>query len=402
MISTSPIKISCVIAADASPTRSGAAQGVRARRGRDPSRGPDRAEQPRPRVAAARSMSGRRLQSRSPGRDRRGRLDHPRGARRARVPGVRGRPVRLRALGRQGDRVRRRRRSRCVPSTTRRSRASTSCSPRRAARSAPSGRRSFVEAGAVVVDNTSYWRMHDDVPLVVAGVNPEAAESHKGIVANPNCTTMVMMMALAPIHRAVGLERLVVSTYQAVSGTGQKAIEELRAQSKAVLAGERDPDAGGLPAPDRLQRAAPGRELQGRRRLHHRGAQGDGRDAQDPRLRRGGRDLRHLRPRAGLHRPLRVGQRADPRGPLARGLPRSCSPRPPAWRGRRPGDGVYPLAIDAAGRDEVLVGRIRRDPSHERCLNLWVVGDNLRKGAATNAVQVAELLVERGWLLNQR
>src|SRR3954470_19130694 len=96
----------------------------------------------------------------------------------------------------------------------------------------------WVEAGAVVVDNTSYWRMHEDVPLVVAGVNPDAAAGHRGIVANPNCTTMVMMMALAPIERAVGLERLVVSTYQAVSGTGQRAIEELLAQSRAVLAGE--------------------------------------------------------------------------------------------------------------------------------------------------------------------
>src|SRR3954454_6803750 len=99
----------------------------------------------------------------------------------------------------------------------------------------------LVEAGAVVVDNTSYWRMHEDVPLVVAGVNPDAAAGHKGIVANPNCTTMVAMMALAPIHRAVGLERLVVSTYQAVSGTGQRAIEELQAQSRAVLAGEEVP-----------------------------------------------------------------------------------------------------------------------------------------------------------------
>ena len=99
----------------------------------------------------------------------------------------------------------------------------------------------FVEAGAVVVDNTSYWRMHDDVPLVVAGVNPDAAAAHKGIVANPNCTAMVALMALAPIHRAAGLERLVVSSYQAVSGTGQRAIEELLAQSRAILAGEDAP-----------------------------------------------------------------------------------------------------------------------------------------------------------------
>ena len=96
----------------------------------------------------------------------------------------------------------------------------------------------FVEAGAVVIDNTSYWRMHEEVPLVIAGVNSDAAKVHRGIIANPNCTTMVMMMALAPIQRAAGLKRLIVSSYQAVSGTGQRAIEELRDQSQAMLAGE--------------------------------------------------------------------------------------------------------------------------------------------------------------------
>ena len=96
----------------------------------------------------------------------------------------------------------------------------------------------FSEAGAVVVDNTSYWRMHEDVPLVVAEVNPEAARDHKGIIANPNCTTMVMMLVLAPIHREARLERLILSSYQAVSGTGQKAIAELTEQAGQVLAGE--------------------------------------------------------------------------------------------------------------------------------------------------------------------
>ena len=93
----------------------------------------------------------------------------------------------------------------------------------------------LVEAGAVVVDNTSYWRMHDDVPLVVAEVNPQALDSHEGIVANPNCSTMQMVVALAPIHRAVGIERIVVSTYQSVSGTGRRAMDELRDQAHAVL-----------------------------------------------------------------------------------------------------------------------------------------------------------------------
>ena len=143
----------------------------------------------------------------------------------------------------------------------------------------------LVEAGAVVVDNTSYWRMHDDVPLVVAEVNPEALDGHRGIVANPNCTAMQALVALAPIHRAAGLERLILSSYQSVSGTGRRAIEELRTQTADVLARARA-EGRGLPASDRLQRAAPGRDLLRRRRLHHRGAQGDGRDPQDPRARR--------------------------------------------------------------------------------------------------------------------
>src|SRR5215208_90331 len=93
----------------------------------------------------------------------------------------------------------------------------------------------LVEAGAVVVDNTSFWRMHDDVPLVVTEVNPEALEAHHGIVANPNCSAMQMLVVLAPVHRAVGIERIVVSTYQPVSGTGRRAVEELKAQTHALL-----------------------------------------------------------------------------------------------------------------------------------------------------------------------
>jgi len=102
----------------------------------------------------------------------------------------------------------------------------------------------LVAAGAVVIDNTSYWRMHEDVPLVVAEVNPDAAAAHNGIVANPNCSTMQMVVALAPIHRAVGIERLVVATYQSVSGTGVKAVAELDAQAHASLHGME------MPAPE--------------------------------------------------------------------------------------------------------------------------------------------------------
>jgi len=101
----------------------------------------------------------------------------------------------------------------------------------------------FVEAGAVVVDNTSFWRMHDDVPLVVAEVNPEALDGHRGIVANPNCSAMQMLVALGPLYRSVGLERIVVSTYQPVSGTGRRAMQELEAQTDALLHGSEVPPA---------------------------------------------------------------------------------------------------------------------------------------------------------------
>jgi aspartate-semialdehyde dehydrogenase len=259
----------------------------------------------------------------------------------------------------------------------------------------------LVEAGAVVVDNTSYWRMHEDVPLIVAEVNPDAATSHRGIVANPNCTTMVMLMALAPIHRAVGLERLVVSTYQAVSGTGQRAIEELRRQSKLVLEGEENPPAAVYPhriAFNVLPQVESFKD-------------GDDYTTEERKVMAETRKILGLGEEIGISATcarvpvftghsesvnVQTGEDLSPdecRELLAAAPGVTVVDDPPAAR--------YPLAIDAAGRDDVLVGRIRRDPDRERTLNLWIAGDNLRKGAATNAVQVAELLVERD-LLNGR
>jgi aspartate-semialdehyde dehydrogenase len=256
----------------------------------------------------------------------------------------------------------------------------------------------LVEAGAVVVDNTSYWRMHEDVPLVVAGVNPEAADSHKGIVANPNCTTMVAMMALAPIHRAVGLERIVVSSYQAVSGTGQRAIEELLAQSRAVLAGEDAPAPQIYPHPIAFN-VLPQVEVF---------KDGDDYTTEERKV------MAETRKILGVGEELAISATCA-RVPVVSGHSESVNVRTAedlspddcrALLAEAPGvvvvddpaSGTYPMAIDAAGRDEVLVGRIRRDPDQERTLNLWVAGDNLRKGAATNAVQVAELLIERDLL----
>jgi aspartate-semialdehyde dehydrogenase len=252
----------------------------------------------------------------------------------------------------------------------------------------------MVEAGAVVIDNTSYWRMHDDVPLVVAEVNPEAADSHKGIVANPNCTTMQMVVALAPIHRAVGIERIVVSTYQSVSGTGRSAVNELLEQSRAVLAGEQ-PQAEVYPHPVAFN-VLPQVETF---------TEGDDYTTEERKV------MDETRKILGAGEELAISATCA-RVPVVTGhsesiniqtrddlTPEDCRVLLSEAAGvivvDNPGQGVYPLATAAAGQDDVLVGRIRGDPSHERCLNLWVVGDNLRKGAATNAVQVAELLHER-------
>jgi aspartate-semialdehyde dehydrogenase len=253
----------------------------------------------------------------------------------------------------------------------------------------------LVDAGAVVVDNTSFWRMHEEVPLVVAGVNPDAAAAHKGIVANPNCTTMVMMMALAPIARAVGLERLVVSTYQAVSGTGQRAIEEMLAQSRAALAGEEVPPAQIYPHQIAFN-VLPQVEVF---------KDGDDYTTEERKVMAETRKILGIGDEVAISAtcarvPVITGHSESVNVQTEKDLsPEDARELLSNFPGLvvldDPGAGIYPLPIAAAGRDEVLVGRIRRDPSHERCLNLWVVGDNLRKGAATNAVQVAELLHQR-------
>jgi aspartate-semialdehyde dehydrogenase len=255
----------------------------------------------------------------------------------------------------------------------------------------------IAEAGAVVVDNTSYWRLRDGVPLVVAEVNPEAIDGHQGIVANPNCTTMQMVVALAPIHRAVGIERIVVSTYQSVSGTGRSAVEELLSQSRAVLAGE---EAEPSVYPHRIAfNVLPQVEVFG---------EGDDYTTEERKV------MAETRKILGAGDELRISATCV-RVPVVTGHSESVNIQtredlsPEACRELlasapgiavmdNPSQGLYPLASAAAGQDQVLVGRVRRDPSHERCLNLWIVGDNLRKGAATNAVQLAELLHERGLL----
>ena len=255
----------------------------------------------------------------------------------------------------------------------------------------------FVEAGSVVVDNTSYWRMREGVPLVIPEVNPEAVDAHKGIVANPNCSTMQMVVALAPIHRAAGIERLVVSTYQSVSGTGARAVEELRRQSRAVLDGT---DVRAEVYPHQIAfNVLPQVEVF---------SQDDDYTTEERKM------MAETRKILGAGDELAISATCA-RVPVFTGhsesinlqtrdeiSPKECRELLASAPGvvviDTPGQGLYPLPTAAAGQDDVLVGRIRRDPSAERTLNMWVVGDNLRKGAATNAVQVAELMLERGLL----
>ena len=251
----------------------------------------------------------------------------------------------------------------------------------------------FAAAGAVVVDNSSYWRMHDNVPLVVSEVNPEALASHEGIVANPNCTTMQMVVALKPILDAVGIERIVMSSYQSVSGTGKNAVDELNEQTKAIADGKEPPAPSVYPHQIAFNVVPQVEKFK----------DGDDYTTEERKVMAETRKILG-RDDIGISAtcvrvPVLVGHsesiNIQTREPLS---PEECrellANAPSVVVVDDPADGLYPLAVDVAGRDDVLVGRIRRDPSHERCLNLWVVGDNLRKGAATNAVQLAELIGE--------
>jgi aspartate-semialdehyde dehydrogenase len=258
----------------------------------------------------------------------------------------------------------------------------------------------FADAGAVVVDNSSRWRMQDDVPLVVSEVNPDALASHRGIVANPNCSTMQLVVALKPLHDAAGIERLVISTYQAVSGTGKAAVDELLEQSRALL--HERPIAPPHSYAHQIAFNA----------LPHAGSFADGDDhtdeerklvnetrkiLADPAIRISATCVRV--PVLNGHSEAVNVQTREPLSPeRAREL---LAAAPGVTVLDDPAAALYPLAIDASGQDDVFVGRIRRDPGHERALDLWIAADNLRKGAALNAVQLAELLNAKG-LLNAR
>ena len=253
----------------------------------------------------------------------------------------------------------------------------------------------FAAAGAVVIDNSSAFRYDDDVPLVVSEVNPEAAKQRpRGIIANPNCSTMQMLVALAPIHREYGIERINVATYQSVSGAGRSALEELGRQTGALL-NFQDADPQRFPVQIAFNLIP-----------HIDDFQDNGYTKEEMKLvwetrKILGDDAIQVNPTA-VRVPVFYGHseavNVETREKLSAEAARALLERAPGVvvvDERRAGG--YPTPVThASGNDAVYVGRIREDLSHPRALNLWVVSDNIRKGAALNAVQIAELVAAEG------
>src|SRR5205823_218617 len=253
------------------------------------------------------------------------------------------------------------------------------------------------KAGAIVVDNSSAWRMDPDVPLVVPEVNADALRRiPKGIVANPNCSTIQMVVVLKPLHDLARIKRVVVATYQASSGKGAKALYELDAQVAALGRGEAVPPVTSHAA-----------QLAGNVLPHDWKAGEDGYSEEEWKMIREtrkimGDDTIQVSPTTARV-PVRIGHSEAVNLEFER--PITVEQARAALR-KAPGiilvddlaKGEVPMPLHCEGRDEVFVGRIRRDPTIPNGLNLWVVAGNLRKGAATNAVQIAEVLVQRGWL----
>ncbi len=247
-----------------------------------------------------------------------------------------------------------------------------------------------VKAGAVVIDNSSAFRMDKDVPLVVPEVNAHAIARHKGIIANPNCSTIQMVVALDPLHRKAKIKRIVVSTYQSVAGAGQKGIDELANQIKALFSFQ---TAEKKMFPHQIAfNCIPQIDV----------FEPDGYTKEELKMvnetRKIMEDQSILVSPTAVRVPIfmshsesvNVEFENDLSPEDAREILRNS---PGVIVQDDPGKSVYPLAMNAAGEDAVFVGRIRRDNSVKHGLNLWIVSDNIRKGAALNAVQIAERLI---------
>jgi len=251
------------------------------------------------------------------------------------------------------------------------------------------------QAGAVVVDNSAAWRMDPNVPLVVPEINVEDIQWHKGIIANPNCSTIQMVVALYPLHKVNPIKRIVVSTYQAVSGTGSAAVEELTTQAKQVLNGQST-----VPHVYPHQIAfnlLPEIDV----------FLDNGYTKEEWKMVEETRKIMHANDIAVSATCVRVpvfvshseAVHVEFSQPMSPDEARQILVQAPGVKLLDdPVISLYPQPWSAAGTDEVYVGRIRRDASHPRGLAMWVVSDNVRKGAALNAVQIAEEMVKRDWV----
>ncbi|MFB3919381.1 MAG: aspartate-semialdehyde dehydrogenase [Candidatus Velamenicoccus archaeovorus] len=252
-----------------------------------------------------------------------------------------------------------------------------------------------VKRGAVVIDNGADFRMEEDVPLVVPEVNPKdvkKAKKGRGIIANPNCSTIQMVVALAPIHKLYKIRRVIVSTYQAASGAGSKAVAELFEQTKAILSGvESKPEAmpqriafnifphiGGFAECDYTSEEW--KMIKETHKIMHTDKISVSATTVRVPVRTGHSESIYIETRKPVDIEEVKKTLASSPGIAVLDDTKSC---------------VYPLPVNAEGKDEVFVGRLRKDPYNEKGMWMWVVADNLRKGAATNAVQIAELLIKR-------
>ena len=249
-----------------------------------------------------------------------------------------------------------------------------------------------VAAGAVVIDNSSAFRMNPTVPLVVPEVNPQAAAAHQGIIANPNCTTILMAVAVYPLHQVQPIRRIVAATYQSASGAGARAMEEVKTQTQAILQGQ-EPVAELFPYPlafNLFPHNSP---------LNETGyCEEEMKMINETRKIFGAPNLRVTATcvRVPVLRAHSEAINLEFDQPFDVAQARTILSQAPGVKLVEDWEANYfPMPIDASGKDEVLVGRIRQDLSHAAGLELWLCGDQIRKGAALNAVQIAELLVQQ-------
>jgi len=252
-----------------------------------------------------------------------------------------------------------------------------------------------VAAGAVAIDNSSAYRMDPNVPLVVPEVNPDAARNHQGMIANPNCTTILMSLAIWPLHQVQPIRRVVVSTYQSASGAGARAMAEVKQQARAMLAGE-TPQTDAFPYPLAFNLFPHNSDL------NEAGyCQEEMKMVHETRKIFGVPDLRLTATcvRVPVLRAHSEAINIEFDAPFSPAQAKALLEAAPGvtvvedWSRN-----YFPMPLEASGQDNVLVGRIRRDISNDHALELWLSGDQIRKGAALNAVQIAELLTTKQWL----